>query len=278
MTGAGASGAGRVVFLGSDNALYGDHAVCGGALAMHGGQASAPVPCPHSHGGRFPGLAIRGGNVECPCVKYSLGALGYWQGHGGCLWPHDLLTLSLFKCKANHWFVVHGIRGAWTVADVDWQQARPLAYGAFAAVFRVGEITAAKIGAITAAEAEDQRWAAELGWALPVLDYREGVNLPPDVTREVCAVHGPRADILPPDDYRCACEGKSLDVLLMPLAQAIAREEAESAEAKAFQEMVADQLAQQRGRALDCRPGNLMRWRGRLVVVDFGQEDEWTDV
>ncbi|MBN1977000.1 MAG: hypothetical protein JW918_06330 [Anaerolineae bacterium] len=51
------------------------------------------------------------GGFSCPCLKFSLGALARWQGHGDNLWREELLPLQLFKCKMGYWFVVEGVEG-----------------------------------------------------------------------------------------------------------------------------------------------------------------------
>jgi hypothetical protein len=49
------------------------------------------------------------GGFVCPCLKFSLGSLARWQGHGGNLWREELLPLLLFKCNMDYWFVVEGV-------------------------------------------------------------------------------------------------------------------------------------------------------------------------
>jgi len=270
---------GRPIFLLSDGGEYPDHLVCGGKVGEPGCPSLFQHPCSHSTDGRFPGICVdEAGEVHCDCIAYCLGPLAYWQGHSGLTWRGELLKHVLFKCHANQWFLVQGLCGTPTVAEVDWATADPLGYGSFSAVFRVGLATVAKVGCITEGEVADQRWAAQQGWAIPVIDYQAHVSLPADLCREVCAVHGPRADIVPPDDYLCLCGGARLDVLLMPLAQELTAEEALSAEAQDLQSAVANVLYRHCGRVLDRQPTNIMRWRDRLVIVDFGSEQEYAEM
>jgi hypothetical protein len=97
---------GRPIFLMADNGEYAEHLVCGGLV--HWNQGSGP--CSHAVEGCFPGLQSDGnGGFVCPCLKFSLGTLARWQGHGGNLWREELLPLLLFKCKMGYWFVVEGV-------------------------------------------------------------------------------------------------------------------------------------------------------------------------
>jgi hypothetical protein len=92
----------------ADNGEYAEHLVCGGVVHWNEGRGA----CLHSIAGRFPGLTSDGnGGFHCPCVKFTLGPLAGWQGHGGNLWREELLPLSLFKCKMDYWFVVEGAMG-----------------------------------------------------------------------------------------------------------------------------------------------------------------------
>jgi hypothetical protein len=98
---------GRPIFLMADNGEYAEHLVCGGIVHWNEGRG----PCSHAVGGCFPGLESNGnGSFHGPCVKFCLGPLARWQGHGGNLWREDLLALLLFKCKMDYWFVVEGVK------------------------------------------------------------------------------------------------------------------------------------------------------------------------
>jgi hypothetical protein len=99
---------GRPIFLMADNGEYAEHLVCGGIVHWNQGCG----PCPYAVEGRFPGLETSGnGNLDGPCLKFCLGTLAHWQGHGGNLWREELLSLLLFKCKMGYWFVVEGVAG-----------------------------------------------------------------------------------------------------------------------------------------------------------------------
>jgi len=99
---------GRVVFLMADNGEYAEHLVCAGIVHWNQGQG----PCAYAVEGRLPGLESDGnGGFTCPCLKFHLGTLARWQGHGGNLWREELLSLQLFKCKMDYWFVVEGVEG-----------------------------------------------------------------------------------------------------------------------------------------------------------------------
>jgi hypothetical protein len=99
---------GRPIFLMADNGEYAEHLVCGGIIHWNQGCG----PCPYAAEGRFPGLETNGnGNLNGPCLKFCLGTLAHWQGHGGNLWREELLSLLLFKCKMGYWFVVEGVAG-----------------------------------------------------------------------------------------------------------------------------------------------------------------------
>jgi len=97
---------GRPIFLLADNGEYGDHLICGGLVHWNEGRG----PCTYAAAGRFPGLGRNGdGSFHCSCLKFCLGALAHWQGHGGNVWREELLPLLLFKCQMGYWFVVEGV-------------------------------------------------------------------------------------------------------------------------------------------------------------------------
>lgn len=154
-----------------------------------------------------------------------------------------------------------------TVDSIDWPEAEPLAWGGYAMVFRVAPGYVAKVGNVEPSEAEAQRWGHEQGYALPVSDYQRQVRVPYEVTEQICAVHGPRGAIIAHPD--CTC-GHPQDILLMPEAEYIPPEERID-EIHEFQQKVADEAFDSQIACLDVRPSNVMRWRGNLVIVDWGE-------
>jgi hypothetical protein len=153
-----------------------------------------------------------------------------------------------------------------TVDSIDWPEAEPLAWGGYAMVFRVAPGYVAKVGEVEPSEAKAQRWGHEQGYALPVSDYQRQVRVPYEVTEQICAVHGPRGAIIAHPD--CTC-GHPQDILLMPEAEYIPPEERD--EIHKFQQKVADEAFDSQVACLDVRPSNVMRWRGNLVIVDWGE-------
>ncbi len=153
------------------------------------------------------------------------------------------------------------------VEAIDWEDRQVLDGGGFALVYQVTPGVAAKVGNVRSDEAMAQRHFAAQGKALPVFDYEESVDLPDDVSQEVCPVHGERADIVPVG-ADCTC-GEPQSILLMPLAEP-AWEEANSPEGRAFMEGIIDEC-DELGRYWDDRSGNLARYQGRLVALDFGE-------
>ncbi len=111
----------HALFLSSDGTLYPDSLICSGALpAELNGQ-----PCPYAQAGRFPDLIVldagasnysqdqgQPGDWCPPCAKQQLGHLGHWQSHNGQIFPEELLSLRLFKCRLWFWLVVPGLNDA----------------------------------------------------------------------------------------------------------------------------------------------------------------------
>lgn len=159
-----------------------------------------------------------------------------------------------------------------TVAAINWRKARLLSGGGYAVIFRVAPGVVAKVGLIEPVEAERQRWAAAHGWALPVLDYEENAELPYNVTRRACPVHGARRNYLDADEELCLC-GEALGVLVMPEAQEVT-DPADLATGTALQTQVAVAQTQRwPGSCLDDRPANVMRWQGQVRLIDFGEPE-----
>ena len=156
-----------------------------------------------------------------------------------------------------------------SVEDIDWDQAERIGMGGYATVFTVAPNYVAKVGDILPRETAFQRWGAEKGYGLPVADYQEAVVVPDRISRECCPVHGPRRCIVLDDDCRC---GESLDVLVMPRAAPLDPALARSERAEAFQQRVADEAFDDEQGLLDLRPANLMGWRGKIVVIDWGED------
>ncbi len=155
------------------------------------------------------------------------------------------------------------------VSDVDWARRTVIGGGGFALVYRVTPEVVAKVGDIQPAEAEAQQHFARQGLALPVLDYQEEVELPIEVSREACPVHGKRVDILPEEGYVCTC-GQPVAVLLMPLADDL--DGVSQEELQTFMMGFSRDNEEQLGLYWDARPRNVARYAGRLVALDFGEE------
>jgi len=159
-----------------------------------------------------------------------------------------------------------------TIANIDWSKCIPIGMGGLAVVYRVSPGLAAKVGRIEPAEAAAQRHFARQGLALPVLDYVAEWPVPGHIGREVCPRHGLRREILPPAaGYPCAC-GSDQAVLLMPEADD-APLDPDSTEYRAFTLGFLRDCAAQLGLYWDARPANVARYRGRLVALDFGEEN-----
>ena len=102
-----------------------------------------------------------------------------------------------------------------------------------------------------------------------MVDYQESVRVPDWISEAVCPVHGPRKDIVLSED--CCC-GEPIDVLVMPKAEPLSREQARSQRAEDFQRQVAGEAFDEQRGCLDVRPTNLMGWRGRIMVIDWGED------
>jgi hypothetical protein len=152
-----------------------------------------------------------------------------------------------------------------TIRAINWSRALYLEGGGYAAIFKVGSNTVAKVGVVDEMEAELQRAYAQLEAALPVLDYKPGLILPRRIRRKACPCHGPRKEIVACGE-NCACESE-LDVLLMPLADMnITLEEATDLMA------LMSELQQERPehRPWDDRMSNCAKYQGKAVALDFG--------
>lgn len=157
------------------------------------------------------------------------------------------------------------------IAAINWQRRTIIGGGGLASVYRVAPGVAAKVGEIKPEEVEAQRHFARQGMALPVLDYQAAVELPAKVSREACPVHGHRREFLP-EGYDCTC-GQPRAVLLMPTADDNALEDVSREELQAFMMGFSRDCEQQLGHCWDARPANVARYQGRLVALDFGEEE-----
>lgn len=165
-------------------------------------------------------------------------------------------------------------KSTWKIRQIDWKRRKIIGGGGFALVYQVAPGVVAKVGQIGQKEVEAQRHFARQQQALPVLDYQPEAELPAKVSREVCPIHGPRKKILPEDGYLCTCDSPR-DVLLMPLAESIAGVSGD--EIRAFLMGFSRDCEQQRGHYWDARPANVARYQGRLIALDFGEEEGVSD-
>jgi hypothetical protein len=104
---------------------------------------------------------------------------------------------------------VTGRKGTMHMSDIDWTGARLSTATALLRLYEVTHGVVAKVGKVKPEEAAAQKYSAALGMALPVLDYQETVDLPPEVSAEAYPCHGARSDIIglgPEDeDWACTC-------------------------------------------------------------------------
>lgn len=151
------------------------------------------------------------------------------------------------------------------VADIRWEQRKPITGSSSGVIFRVAPGVVAKVGFVLPSEMKVQRYFAQRGLALPVLDYQEELKVPDAVSRKTCAVHGMRKR--PKEDRTCTC-GKPQDVLLMPEANKIGRGGQKKVRAfmLEFTQTVATELKQ----IWDGQRDHIGRYQGRLVAMDFG--------
>lgn len=105
------------LFLSPDGNTYPDTLICSGLVPSE----LDGKPCPYSQAGRFPGCSRLNLNNPtysidkgqpgdlCPlCAKQQLGNVGHWQRHGNQTFPHELLSLRLFKCQMWFWLIFLG--------------------------------------------------------------------------------------------------------------------------------------------------------------------------
>lgn len=160
------------------------------------------------------------------------------------------------------------------ISQINWKRRKIIGGGGFALVYQVAAGVVAKVGQIGQKEVEAQRHFARQQQALPILDYQAEVELPDRVSREVCPLHGPRKKILPEDGYSCTCNTPQA-VLLMPLAEST--EGVSSDEISAFLMGFSRDCERQLGHYWDARPANVARYQGRLIALDFGEEEGVSD-
>ncbi len=159
------------------------------------------------------------------------------------------------------------------IADVDPDRSESweiIDMGGQAVIYRIAPGVVAKVGKITPAEAQAQAYFARQLKALPVWDYvEECCELFMPLASQVCPIHGVRRDILDIRSYICTCFDAP-DVLLMPEAETSV--DTDSDEYQAFIIGFSRDCEQQLGHYWDARPGNVVRYLGSLVALDFGEE------
>lgn len=156
------------------------------------------------------------------------------------------------------------------ISQINWKRRKIIGGGGFAVVYQVAPGVVAKVGQIGQKEVEAQRYFARQKLALPVLDYQPEAELPAKVSREVCPIHGPRKKILPEDGYVCTCNSAQA-VLLMPLADST--DGVSIDEIRGFLTGFSRDCEQQLGHYWDARPANVACYQGRLIALDFGEEE-----
>jgi hypothetical protein len=108
----------KALFLLPDGKIYPDTLICAGVVS---GELNGQ-PCPYSQNGQLPDPVPldetdadysrdkgKHGDLCPPCAKQQLAHLGHWQGHGGQVFPEELLSLRLFKCRMWLWLVIPGL-------------------------------------------------------------------------------------------------------------------------------------------------------------------------
>ena len=147
-----------------------------------------------------------------------------------------------------------------------------LGQGTYGVVYRVGDV-AFKIGCIEEAEVERQAWVhMTFRRALPVLAFRQSVELPHAITRQVCPIHGPLG--LDRESWNCHCS-EPMDILVMPLAETADRKT--YLRVRRMIDEIKDALAVEFEFSWDDAARNLLRFRGRVILADFGWDtvDGW---
>ncbi len=166
------------------------------------------------------------------------------------------------------------------ISQIDWQNRQCLNMGKEGIVYRVAPGVVVKVDGVSRHGVELQKRMVELGLSVPVFDFNSGASLPIDLAHEVCKVHGARKDLLADDLLRdmeeaelavtCNCNRRIASLLLMAEAQPLSPEEQESDEVIQFRERLRD-VYETLGINWDFHnPDNVMRYKGALVVIDFG--------
>jgi len=164
-----------------------------------------------------------------------------------------------------------GLQSPLDVPSIKWNNRKPIHTGSNGVVYQVAPGIVAKVGHVDPGEVDVQLWAEEHNYGLPVYNYQERVDLPGDVSREVCPVHGARRGMVAPDSH-CEC-GRAVAVLVMPEAREIGADLAKSDVVVGFQKIVNWAVEKRWGaRFPACRPGHVMRWNGNMVCVGFNSE------
>lgn len=148
-----------------------------------------------------------------------------------------------------------------------------IGYGGYGVVYKVGD-AAVKIGYVTAEEADRQDYVHKnFRLALPVIRFLPSMRVPMTITRAVCPLHG----VLGYDEddgWSCHC-GERMGVLVMPLAEPFDPQERAARREEIVNDtvFVMDLFQDEQGFVWDDRPSNIMKWRGRPVLIDFGEEE-----
>jgi len=136
---------------------------------------------------------------------------------------------------------------------------------------------AIKVGVIEEEEALIQRYAASIGYGLPVYGYYANSTLHWTVESEICLRHGPdwrreKAGLVSEDKDTlfCWCEYPK-DVLIMPLAETVPASQISESDKQALCTAAAhiEDVARRKWRYVS-EIRTIMKYHGRLVFVDFG--------
>lgn len=143
--------------------------------------------------------------------------------------------------------------------------------GAYGTVFNVSGV-AVKIGYVPPEEAERQDWVHQnYRFALPVIAYAPRLQLPEAVTHQACPIHGKGYD---QESWNCHC-GEPMDILVMPLAK-YAGEAFFNLKLYKKISRLQNALCERFHFFWEEKPGHLLRYEGRIVLADFGEEEvEW---
>jgi len=159
-----------------------------------------------------------------------------------------------------------------------------LGQGMHSVVYRVSlrdTDVAIKVGFIEPAEVDVQRKACQIGRGLPVYSYIHRIPLPDDLHQEICPHCGPdwRTDAI----LRAGGnDGKrenlfdwcrySYDALVMPVAEPVKKQDVSEEEEEALYQDALFLMSYASKKYSTFLPEikSVLRWRGRLVFIDFG--------